>query len=67
MLALHDYRAQLHRCGGLLSETTDPASENAYAVDDPTRCHRCTALAIKQDAYTKSPHPEALVWTARRR
>lgn len=67
MLALAMYRAELHDCGHLLSDTTDPAAESAYTVGPPTRCHACTAIAIRQQDYKDARHPSALLWSARTR
>jgi hypothetical protein len=71
MLALADYEADLCSCGGLFSETSDPANEFAYVADGPYRCHRCTALAEGLDAAQKAggeiQHPQALHWTVVKR
>lgn len=67
MIALGVYRADLHTCGHPLSETTDPANENAYTADLPTRCHACTALDVKQQEYKDAQHPGALLWRAVKR
>lgn len=67
MVALAEYRAGLHSCGHPLIETTDPENEGRYVGEPPTRCHACTALDIKQQDYTKTPQPHALLWRVRRR
>lgn len=54
-------------CGGPLTETTDADAEFGYEVPAPHRCHRCTALAVKRAEYREANHPEALIFTARRR
>jgi len=67
MIALHAYRSTLHSCGHSLEESTAEDAEGAYRVDPPTRCHACTAIAIKQAEYTETPQREALLWHATRR
>lgn len=55
-------------CGGWRPETTDPrgdpnnpAREFDWVVSNPSRCHRCTALANKAGPYQKdAPHSHAL-------
>jgi hypothetical protein len=53
-------------CGGALSETTDPDSEGSYRVPEPDRCHRCTAIAQRQDGYREAKHNHALLYHAER-
>lgn len=61
MLALAVYRAsRCEGCGGDLAETT---SHEQWNVPPPMRCHRCTAIAIAQDAHDHK-HLHALRWTA---
>lgn len=70
MLALHQLEAEeCSRCGGDLTETTDPANEFAYRVPPPARCHRCTAIGVKQhsDEYKDTRQMQALLWTAVRK
>jgi hypothetical protein len=67
MLALHLWQdLRCHRCGGDLTETTDPANDgspgnSAYRAQEPVRCHRCTALAVSEERYRKNDHPHALI------
>lgn len=51
-----------HRCGHYLSETLDPANENAYTVDVLGQCAACYAL----DAKAKGM-PEGMLYRVRRR
>jgi hypothetical protein len=54
-------------CGGWLLETLDTEAED-FAVDPPTRCGRCTALAIRQDRHAEDhKHLHALRWTAKKK
>lgn len=53
-------------CGGLLPVTTDPANEDAWEMDDPVRCHLCTAIARQAKVYAENPHPHALRYPVRR-
>jgi hypothetical protein len=68
MLALAEYRAdRCPGCSGQLSETTAEDAERAFVGEPPHRCHKCTAIAIKQAEYQKTaPWPQALLWSARR-
>lgn len=70
MLALHLYRKLVHEpCGGYLPDTTGETAADAYTVDVPMRCEKCTAVAEAQAAHLKgdhAPHPEALLWHAHR-
>ena len=55
-------------CGGLLTETTDPSSEDAWVADDPVRCFRCTTLNAKQEHYADHPYRRSqMVWPVTRR
>ena len=66
-LALLDYDADAcPGCGGQMTETTSPDAEYGYRVPPPTRCHRCTALAIAHDRHRDAAHPQALLWIAER-
>ena len=47
-------------CRGPLSETADPANEDAYTAA-ATRCHRCTAVALHQSRF-EGPQPTAVLW-----
>ncbi|MGH3375980.1 MAG: hypothetical protein ACRDP6_14675 [Actinoallomurus sp.] len=38
-------------CGEPLAESTDPRADGGYEVDDPDRCHGCTALNIQRDKH----------------
>lgn len=62
MIALGLYRTQMHSCGHLLGETTDPEAEGKYMAELPARCHACDALELKQDEYRDVSRPGALVW-----
>lgn len=63
-LALLEYEAdQCPGCGGQMSETTDKTTEGRWRVPPPTRCHRCTAMAVAQDGYRNARQPQALFWT----
>lgn len=66
MLALAQYRAELHDCGHSLLESADPGAEGRYVAEPPTRCHACTAIAVRQEQYKDTRHPQALLWGARR-
>lgn len=69
VLALLDYEGQCcPGCGGYLPDTTDPANQFAYEADNPNRCHACTALQVKQGAYSEQKYAQALVqWPVRLR
>lgn len=68
MVALATYRAdQCPGCSGQLTETTAADAEHRYVADLPHRCHRCTAIAIKQGEYKDAPHPHALLYPVRTR
>lgn len=54
-------------CGGHLPDTTDPKADGAYIADEPIRCHRCTAIAMRAEQYRESPQPQALMFPTRRR
>lgn len=51
-------------CGGAAELCQDPATEFAWEVPQPVRCHRTTALHRVQRGYTEetNPFPEALLW-----
>lgn len=66
MVALGEYRADMHVCGHPLSETTDPASEGRWTAGLPIRCHACTAIAVRQEDYREASHPQALLWPSER-
>jgi hypothetical protein len=52
-------------CGGDLRETT---AHEDWVVSPPMQCHRCEAIAVKQDAYAADyPHPHTFLWAAKRR
>lgn len=66
MLALSGLEAdRCGGCGGRLTETTAPDAE--YLPNTPIRCHKCTALHIGAEQHRNSPHPHALLHTARKR
>lgn len=50
-IALLKVEADTCRCGEPLSESTDPKADGGYDVDDPIRCHACTALNAKRKQY----------------
>lgn len=51
-VALLDHEASLcGDCGHSLVETTNPAYDGYYHVDEPARCYRCTAIAVKAEKY----------------
>jgi hypothetical protein len=52
-------------CGYPLHESMDPAHERDWHVDNPMRCHACTALESKQHQYRESDAPGALRFIAR--
>lgn len=66
VLALADYRAQVHEaCGTFLPDATRLEDDGAFRAELPVRCHVCTARAQAMTAHMKgnsSPHPEALLW-----
>lgn len=65
MLAWHE--TELDRCSGcngVLSETTDPRNEGWYIAENPTRCHRCTAIFEKASEYNDARQPRALMFSA---
>ncbi|PSK96702.1 hypothetical protein CLV30_12584 [Haloactinopolyspora alba] len=71
MLALAEYRdgACPCGCGGRAAETLDPANEDRYTSDPPTRCHRRTALLRAQeqlatDRQNRAPQAGALLFRA---
>jgi hypothetical protein len=62
-------------CGHPISEAWSPLADpgnfrgsHVYDVPPPTRCHACTAIAIKQETKSESgqgyPHPTALHFPA---
>lgn len=54
-------------CGGWLPETLEHEAED-YDVDPPTRCGKCTALAIRSDRHAEDhKHLHALRWTAKKK
>lgn len=65
MLALAHHRSlTCSGCGGWLPETTKTDAE-AYRVDPPHRCGKCTALSIAQDKHGKDhQHMHATRWAA---
>lgn len=68
MVALANHEADTCTgCGGLLSETTDPANEGAYLPEPAVRCHRCTALSAARHQLEDSYAPEALYPIVRKR
>lgn len=71
MLALAEYRADLHACGHPLSETTKPEHDQnnpqrvaEYKVGPPYVCHACAAVHTAMKAYRNSevPPPESLLF-----
>lgn len=68
MLALDAYEASVcDGCGGYLPETTAAEADEGYTVGTPIRCHRCTAIAQKAEAYGETKHSHALRFPARRK
>ncbi|MEU4399784.1 hypothetical protein [Micromonospora orduensis] len=68
LAALAAYRAgRCPSCGGDASVCCSPASDGAFVVPPPTRCHVTTALTIAQAQYQESPQPQALLWHVERR
>lgn len=54
-------------CGGWLPETLSVEAED-YDVEPPTRCGKCTALAIRQDQHAEDhKHLHALRWKAKKK
>jgi hypothetical protein len=54
-------------CGGWLPETLNLEPED-YDVDAPSRCGKCTVLAIHQDYHRdRDKHVHALRWSAKPR
>lgn len=51
--------ADCRRCGGSLTETTDPAY--AWEPSLPTVCFRCVALANSEKSQEKSPYRAGLI------
>lgn len=47
-------------CRQLLSESTGPEAEGAYAAALPTRCHGCTPLAKAREEYAEQA--AGLLW-----
>ncbi len=71
MLALAEYRADLHVCGHPLSESTKPEYDRnnpqrtaEYKVGPPHVCHACAATYTAMRAYRDSevPPPESLLF-----
>lgn len=64
--AWSDIEAQRCRsCGHPLWMALDPQTEGRWAVDLPSRCLPCTAIAEKAEPYLKdSRHPHALKFGA---
>jgi hypothetical protein len=68
MIALGECRAlTCGGCGGHLPDTTAGSDPDAWTVEPPTRCYRCTALAVARESYADSPQPQALLFAPRRR
>ncbi|MFG3710126.1 hypothetical protein [Micromonospora sp. NPDC047730] len=68
LLALAAYRdARCPACGGDVEECTSPASDGAFEVPAPTRCHAKTALEIAQKTYAETPQAGALLWRVKHR
>ncbi len=65
MLALAVYdTTRCPLCGGDRAECQAPENADRYAVEDPTRCHRATALHAAQREYEDQPGFAALLWRA---
>ena len=47
-------------CGTPLTQAFDPDLERKWAADLPIRCHPCTAVARRQEAYKDQDYPHAL-------
>lgn len=68
MLALGQWRSvRCPGCGGHLPDTTEAEAEDGYVTDLPQQCHRCVALSIAHGAYAEEPHPNSLLFVAKRR
>ncbi len=68
MVALANHEADTCTgCGGLLSETTDPANDGAYLIEPAVRCHRCTVLSIARKQLEEHSQPEAMYPIVRKR
>lgn len=62
MVALAQYEAWLcPKCGGPLSECTDPKNEGKYKTEPPTRCHKTTAQLMATEDFDKRKYAEALL------
>jgi hypothetical protein len=60
VIAWLDYEAQqCPGCGGYLPDTTAP--DAVYSAGLPHRCKRCDAIRARQEEYTESIRPDALV------
>ncbi len=66
-LALDLYESQLGPCGHYLPHTTAADAEGRYVAPEPTRCHACTATAVRSAEYKDSPQNHALLYHAERR
>jgi hypothetical protein len=53
-------------CGGPAYLCQDPEREFDWTIDEPTRCHRTTAIRKAQAALDEetNPHQDALAWRA---
>ena len=62
------YRQNVHTaCGHYLPDSTAADAEDGYVVDDPIRCHACTARSAAYKRYQESPEADALLFPARRK
>lgn len=63
MLALNMYESTLcPKCGGPISECTDPANEFKFKTGLPTRCHRTTSQLIAAENSRGAMHPGGLMF-----
>lgn len=54
-------------CGHMLTEAMDPELQNEWVAPLPMRCHPCTAIDQRAEAYRESDSPNALRFAAHRR
>lgn len=66
MLALKVYEDSLcPKCGGPISECTNPANEGKYKTDPPTRCHKTTAQIVATEDWDQRKNTGALLLSTR--
>lgn len=62
MLALAHYESQkCPKCGGPISECTDPANEGKYKTGPPTRCHKTTSQILAMEDWDQRKNAGALM------